>query len=331
MLCPAAPRVPRRGFTLIELLVVIGVVALLIALLLPAVQRVREAARATQCKNNLKQIGLALHNYQSTHRCFPPLMIQRSGNPSRLADLDKGANWLTLLLPQLDQAPLHGAWDFAATAAENPGRSVVQSSFVCPTDGNAYGNECSFAGGGWARGNYGMNVSPCGFGVSGRGPRGGVGGANFSVRLAAVRDGLTNTVAVDELRAGINEHDPRGCWAMPGLAAGTAALFNDAGAPNHPGGNSDDMENCVEAGTAGDGSDRMGCFDGETTGQMAARSLHAGGVHVGLADGSVRFVADTIDADSAPDRDPNETGCPAKPGVWQSIHTRAGGEVAVEF
>ena len=324
------PRRPARpGFTLIELLVVIAVIAVLVSLLLPAVQRVREAARAAQCKNNLKQIGLALHNYESAHRVFPPFLISRSGNPSRLADLDKGANWLTLLSPQLDAAPLHAAWNFSARAADNPGRSVARPELVCPTDGNARGSNCSFAGGGWARGNYGMNVSPCAFGVAGRGALAGVGGSNYSIKLSVVRDGLSNTVAVDELRAGINEADPRGSWAMPGLSSGTAALFGDARRPNDDGGNSDDMENCAEAGTAGDGSDGMGCFDGESTGQMAARSEHDGGVHICLGDGSVRFVADTVDA--GPEPAPGGSGCPATPGVWQAIHTRAGGEIATEF
>ncbi len=93
----------RRGFTLIELLVVIAVIAILIALLLPAVQQAREAARRAQCKSRLKQIGVALHNYADVQSVLPPFFIHRSGSPSRIADADKGANWLVFLLPYVDQ------------------------------------------------------------------------------------------------------------------------------------------------------------------------------------------------------------------------------------
>ena len=97
----------QRGFTLIELLVTIAIIGVIIALLLPAVQQAREAARRAQCKNNLKQIGIALHNYHATHNCFSPFMISRSGNHQRLADVDKGANWLVFLLPYVDQNVLY--------------------------------------------------------------------------------------------------------------------------------------------------------------------------------------------------------------------------------
>ncbi len=97
----------RRGFTLIELLVVIAIIAILIALLLPAVQQAREAARRTQCKNNLKQLGLALHNYLDVHQLFPPGSV--GGVPAaNLADYnqDYAWNWSTFILPQIDQANL---------------------------------------------------------------------------------------------------------------------------------------------------------------------------------------------------------------------------------
>jgi prepilin-type processing-associated H-X9-DG protein len=143
--------------------------------------------------------------------------------------------------------------------------------------------------------------------------------------MRRIKDGASKTVAVDELRAGLNPDDLRGCWAMPGLAAGTAALFGDANSPNAPGGNADDMENCEGAGLAGDGSQGMGCFDSDTTGQMAARSAHTGGVHVLMVDGSARFVNDDIDSTAG------QTECGPEPyGVWQAMHTRAGGELIDE-
>ncbi len=112
----------RRGFTLIELLVVIAVIAVLVALLLPAVQQARERARSIQCMNNLKQIGLALHNYESTHSIFPPSFVrQEDGNPPPPPPLNDPLRYRShwtgyhLLLPYFDQANLHGQYDFEGT------------------------------------------------------------------------------------------------------------------------------------------------------------------------------------------------------------------------
>ncbi|MEK6257275.1 MAG: DUF1559 domain-containing protein [Planctomycetota bacterium] len=94
-----------RGFTLIELLVVIAIIAVLIALLLPAVQQAREAARRTQCKNHLKQFGLAQHNYHDTFKCFPPAAI--AGGVGANQDVARGWSWTEMLLPYVDQASLY--------------------------------------------------------------------------------------------------------------------------------------------------------------------------------------------------------------------------------
>ncbi len=319
---------PRKpGFTLVELLVTIAIIGILIALLLPAVQAAREAARRTQCKSHLKQIGVALHNYHDSHRSFPPFLINRSGSPSRIADVDKGANWLVFLLPYAEQQPLYDQWDFDIPANQNPGRSEELSIYKCPSDPQSDGNLCSYAGGGWARGNYGMNVSPCEHGVgSTASSLGGIGGANRRVRLADIKDGTSNTVAVDELRAGMNEYDLRGCWAMPGLSAGTAAMYNDASAPNSREPYSDDMENCAVSGMLGNADSGMGCFDGNDTAQMTGRSEHPGGLQILMADGSARFISDTIDFKRT------SVGCGPPPhGTWQSLHTRGGHEVVGEF
>jgi prepilin-type N-terminal cleavage/methylation domain-containing protein/prepilin-type processing-associated H-X9-DG protein len=316
-----------RGFTLVELLVAIAIIGLLIGLLLPAVQMAREAARRTQCTGNLDQIGTALHNYHDTHGCFPPFFIHRTGDPSRIADADKGANWLVFLLPYVEQQSVYDQWDFNIPANQNPGRSAELSVYRCPSDPQSRGNLCSFAGGGWARGNYGMNVSPCEHGV-GSNPSGlgGIGGANHTVRLGDILDGTSHTVAVDELRSGVNEHDLRGSWAMPGLSAGTAAMFSDASTPNSPEPYSDDMENCAACGMLGNASSRMGCYDGTNTSQMTARSMHPGGLQVLMADGSARFVSEDIDYRRS------LVGCGPPPhGTWQAIHTRAGGEVIGDF
>lgn len=135
----------RRGFTLIELLVVIAVIAILVSLLLPAVQQAREAARRSQCKNNLKQMGLALHNYESTHRVFPPSCIVNPyidgtahgipfGDSIRVGP--SGFAWGTLLLPFLDQAPLYHRFDLNdacwSTSNAVPAGTKV-SVFLCPS------------------------------------------------------------------------------------------------------------------------------------------------------------------------------------------------------
>ena len=319
----------QRGFTLVELLVVIGIIAILIALLLPAVNAAREAARKITCGSQIRQIGIALNSYHTARSKFPPFLISHSGNPGRIADASSGdgsVNWLVLLLPYVEEEPLYDQWDQDIPANQNPGRSTDISIFKCPSDPNNSGNLCTYAGGGWARGNYGMNVSPCSHGIGARSRLGGIGGANYSVRMRQITDGASKTVAVDELRSGLNPNDIRGCWAMPGLSAGTAAFFGDADVPNARGGNSDDMENCQASGSARDGSQGMGCFDTNSTGQMAARSSHPGGVHVMMVDGSVRFVGDDVDSKGS------QQGCGPRPhGVWQAIHTRAGNEVVNEF
>lgn len=318
----------KHGFTLVELLVVIAIIALLIGLLLPAVQAAREAARRMSCQNNFKQIGLALLNYESGHRRLPPFFIHRSGNATRLADPDKGANWAVFILPFMEQKALYDQWNFNIPANQNAGRSTELSVFKCPSDPKNDGNFCAYAGGNWARGNYGMSVSPCEHGVTPRRlSNGGIGRVNRGVKLSEITDGTSNTVAVDELRAGLNEEDVRGCWAMPGLSSGTAAFFNDASAPNSRLPFSDDIENCAIAGLAGNSQQGMGCFDAGSTGQVTARSMHNGGVHILLADGSVRFVSDNIDSSAL------DQGCGGlgTRGVWQAIHTRAGGEVVGEY
>jgi len=134
-----------RGFTLIELLVVIAIIGVLVSLLLPAVQQAREAARRTQCRNNLKQIGLALHNYESSHRLFPPACVT---NPYLTGSIDgisypdsikvcaPGFGWGALLLPDLDQAPLYNKFNFnsACWSIGNAAAAATQVQvFLCPS------------------------------------------------------------------------------------------------------------------------------------------------------------------------------------------------------
>jgi prepilin-type N-terminal cleavage/methylation domain-containing protein len=128
----------HRGFTLIELLVVIAIIAILIALLLPAVQQAREAARRTQCRNNMKQIGLSLHNYLDTFTVFPPGYIYNPATGSPMM----GWSWATMLLPYFDQAPLYNSMSTTAAPSINSGipsaawvaTQTVLPALRCPSD-----------------------------------------------------------------------------------------------------------------------------------------------------------------------------------------------------
>jgi prepilin-type N-terminal cleavage/methylation domain-containing protein len=126
----------RRAFTLIELLVVIAIIAILIALLLPAVQQAREAARRTQCKNNLRQIGLAFHNYHDTHSRFPqPAMIGLTVSSGMV--MTSAASWETMLLPFLDQGPLYNQMDLNSdpydVPVNGPSVATVIPGLLCPS------------------------------------------------------------------------------------------------------------------------------------------------------------------------------------------------------
>ncbi len=109
----------QQGFTLIELLVVIAMIAILIALLLPAVQQAREAARRTQNRNNLKQIGIALHNYHETASMFPPGWIGVTGTRPDVAGRS-GFGWAAFILPMLEQQPLHRRIEFSSSIMSAP-------------------------------------------------------------------------------------------------------------------------------------------------------------------------------------------------------------------
>src|SRR5580658_4847851 len=130
----------RRAFTLIELLVVIAIIAVLIALLLPAMQAAREAARRAQCVNNLKQIGLALFNYENQITVFPPGYIDYQNNSIYTPDLDMGPGWgwAAMVLPNLEQQPLYNSINFSLGIRNASNGTAVLTNltvFFCPSDG----------------------------------------------------------------------------------------------------------------------------------------------------------------------------------------------------
>ena len=128
----------RRAFTLIELLVVIAIIGVLVGLLVPAVQQVREAASRMTCTNNLKQIGLALHSYHDTYKVFPPGYIDRNTNPASTPDNDLGPGWgwASFLLPYLEQGNLYNQIDFKQGVASTRNKALAQQPltiFQCPS------------------------------------------------------------------------------------------------------------------------------------------------------------------------------------------------------
>ena len=224
----------RRGFTLIELLVVIAIIAVLIALLLPAVQQAREAARRTQCKNNLKQIGLALHNYHSNYNVFPPGWVYR---PTGTAADNVGNmwGWAAMLLPMMDQGNVYNQMNFATgfaggivAGAEvlstdltfiNGPEQTILSAFKCPSDRGLAttfyrGNGSSGNNGGaralGGRSNYvgvnGGDRTTGGFldvalpSTNMTGAQGGTFGGNSKVGIRDMTDGTTNCIVVGEKR-----------------------------------------------------------------------------------------------------------------------------------
>ncbi len=335
----------RCAFTLVELLVVIAIIGILIALLLPAVQAAREAARRAQCTNNLKQLGLALHNYHDQWHTFPPSESRPSSGYST-----SGAylNWVILILPFMEQQPLYDEFNRnlpISDAANAVPRGRQLSTMLCPSDpynrtpfnGSANSRTASL-GDGWARGNYAANGSlafrrysstdtwcaaypeSAGWRQPGRI---GVMGVNSSVGIAGILDGTSNTLLVGEIRAGIVTADERGTWAL-GSAAGSSlwahgGMYGDAYGINCRSLNADDTLGCSAAISAAGSEEAlrdlgMSCYSSGDGNQQGMRSLHPGGGNVCLADGSTRFISETIQVR------PSST---TTPSVWDRLNLSA--------
>ena len=336
MLTYSPRRRVRSGFTLIELLVVIAIIAILVALLLPAVQQAREAARKSACQNNLKQIGLAAHNYHSQYKAFP---MAGSGENEDLSPY-------VGMLPFLDQGAMYagiknagfpttsGAWNSYAPLIY----TVEIDTLQCPSDrardlADASGNNSRQVGG-----NYGLNW---GTGVDSVLDRDGEIADGAWVRARSLnfsnfRDGTVNTVIVGEIGRDNTDGLWQGGYITTGNSDGSACLAaaQPSGAP--PGNYGDSYEPYRGAGwwyAAGErtgfngvlGPNQPSCYNASPgnrhynraprnngSGVLSAGSFHEGGVHVVLVDGSTQFVNDAIDLAS-----------------WQAVLTRDGSETVV--
>ncbi len=309
-----------RGFTLIELLVVIAIIAILISLLLPAVQQAREAARRTQCKNNLKQLGLAMHNYHDVHGCIPIADVNGSSNP---------VSAHARLLPYIEQTALYNLVDFNVPynhVNNTIPRNTELSAFRCPSDPTTL--PASIGG----RNNYywnaGSGIVMYTSGLTSQPDANGVIWHNKKFRFADIIDGLSNTSAMAEKMTG------DGSNAVSSLKTDT---FQPGTYPTTPDEalqqcNAIDVTDLTKQGYSNVGGPWLQQYHSTNQynhvlppngrscmyppGRIAttANSQHIGGVHTMLCDGSVRFISENLDI-----------------GTWRKLGSINGGEVLGEF
>lgn len=337
---------PRQAFTLIELLVVISIIAILIALLLPAVQQAREAARGLTCRNNLKQLGLAFHNYHVAKNRFPLGAVCAGGNcGGNFRHPDWGTTWAISILPYLEGVNLYDQWNSSLPSDQQPLVTGTPLAVMkCPSElrnpvviGSANigtpgepgrydrGNYGANYGGGWANEDVGVN------GFSGsvswtNSPNRGVfssrqsGDRPYGAAIADIQDGTSNTLMLAEILTRVSNWDCRGCWGrnMGAIFSAYTGHVPDDGpegiaGPNVPAvGNFRDFPVYCGNGTRPETACEDESDDGR--GGVAARSLHPAGVNVLFCDGSTTFVKETIDR-----------------VVWRSLITIQGCEVVDEF
>ncbi|HUQ70847.1 MAG TPA: DUF1559 domain-containing protein [Planctomycetaceae bacterium] len=353
---------PRRsmGFTLIELLVVIAIIAILIALLLPAVQQAREAARRTQCRNNLKQLGLALHNYHDTYNKLPARQ-SGPGNRGTANTANRGRYSAHVpLLPYFDQAPMYSQIDGILYSGNGvPWAAVVPwttplTMVMCPSDptgpepqdpartrGN---NNYVYCGGdGLASSDIGGNATTA---PTPR-PSRGLFGALMCYGIRDCTDGTSNTIAMSERMRPITTTSIGAVSQTP--SATPAACAVQMGANRTYAAGTTYTGDTMTGFRWADGTtyfagfatalppNKASCFTTATISHwdsvlMTASSRHTGGVHCLMMDGAVKFVSENIDAGNQSAAPPADNGGAASPyGVWGAIGTKSGGETTSDF
>lgn len=321
-------RYAHRGFTLIELLVVIAIIAVLIALLLPAVQQAREAARRSQCANNLHNLALAFHNYESTHRVLPPgstggglsgtTFVAPWADPQRNCCPWGHFGWPAMILPFMDQQPMYNGMNFntpafaetimehnngdfnaamtnrgpaVGTAASNPNSFAainMPGSFSCPSVPFVRGEKGRYK-------DYALNANNTATCCPERGSNGqnGVGWLNSSLRFRDVLDGTSSTFLLLEF-----SHDGNHSWVSKG--GGTNHFFF----VHHP------SQGYVISGTAAAPQPP----NSNIQNARAAHSKHVGGVQTVMVDGHLVFISNNIGF-----------------SVYSALFSRAGGEANVNY
>ena len=318
----------RSGMTLVELLVVIAIIAVLVALLLPAVQSARAAARRVSCGNNMKQLALGLLAYESANSCLPPMAVRWEDTDSWMGSSTRSSffaanvwfndhGWYTLIGPQIEQLAWHSSIVFEKSFSDEVNlaqRKVKIPLFGCPEDGLKE-NEWSHRNWARVRGNYVVNAGNTDYGQA---TKNGVafGGAPFApragVQMAAIRDGLSNTLLTAEVITTLSSE----WWGGPisdfSISLG-GQTFTGWFGPN----SRTPDESIRECPRPEQYNGIPGCTmtsaDSLQTKRavFAARSRHAGGVTTTMCDGSVHFVDDTVDL----------------MGVWRPMTTSRGGEI----
>jgi prepilin-type N-terminal cleavage/methylation domain-containing protein/prepilin-type processing-associated H-X9-DG protein len=306
----------RPGFTLVELLVVVAIIAILVGLLLPAVQKVRAAAARMKCANNLKQLALGLHNYHDAYSAFPYGTVNLIGLDN--ASERNRRNWaMPQVLPFVEQDALYRSVE-AHLAANGwltyyPGNANPIAVFLCPADPNG---PKTLTGGPGSTNQQGFhsNYVACAGSTAFNPPDGSLGGADLNgiffvlsrTRLTDVADGTSNTLLLGELVVSpdLTTHDVRG--RLYNTADQGGMMFSTLYPPNTT--VPDTLEWCQSLLPVAP------CRPTTAGINLSARSYHQGGVNAALADGSTRFISNGVEF-----------------ATWQRLGTRAGGEVLGDF